>query len=77
MFRRAQADELKAADLRESLHDPGYGLDRTVEQITEEVQRVATLLKLDIPAVRTPAAAAAAREASEQVRAGWAAAGVR
>ncbi|WNF01322.1 hypothetical protein PS467_41325 [Streptomyces luomodiensis] len=40
VFRRAQARESEAADLRELLHDLGYGLDRTVEQITEDVQRV-------------------------------------
>jgi hypothetical protein len=57
-FRRAQAGEPEAADLRELLHDLGYGLDRTVEQITEDLQRVAAMLMLDIPAVRTLAAAA-------------------
>ncbi|MEV5887445.1 hypothetical protein AB0L74_33215, partial [Streptomyces sp. NPDC052020] len=94
-FRRAQAREPEAADLRELLDDLGYGLDRTVEQITEDLQRVAAMLIPDIPAVRTLAAAAlhplglppghagpppdadAVREALEQVRAGWAAAGVR
>lgn len=58
VFRRAQAGEPEAADLRELLHDLGYGLDRTVEQITEDLQRVAAMLMLDIPAVRTLAAAA-------------------
>ncbi|CQR59337.1 hypothetical protein [Streptomyces leeuwenhoekii] len=95
VFRRAQAGEPEAAELRELLHDLGYGLDRTVEQITEDLQRVAAMLMLDIPAVHTLAAAAlhplglpsrhagpppdaaAVREAFEQVRAGWAAAGVR
>ncbi|WP_190078692.1 hypothetical protein [Streptomyces daghestanicus] len=94
-FRRAQAGEPEAADLRELLEDLGYGLDRTVEQITEDLQRVAAMLMLDIPAVRMLTAAAlhplglppghtgpppdadAVREAYEQVRAGWAAAGVR
>ncbi|MEV6810401.1 hypothetical protein [Streptomyces sp. NPDC051129] len=95
VFRRAQAGEPEAADLRELLDGVGEGFDRTVEQITGDVQRVAAMLMLDIPAVRTLAAAvlhslglqsghggpppdvAAARAALEQVRAGWAAAGVR
>ncbi|MFF5475585.1 hypothetical protein [Streptomyces achromogenes] len=94
-FRRAQAGEPEAADLRELLDGIGEGLDRTVKQITEDVQRVAAMLMLDIPAVRTLAAAAlhspglpsdnpgpppdaaALQEAVEQVRAGWAAAGIR
>ncbi|MEU3953592.1 hypothetical protein AB0F45_14930 [Streptomyces achromogenes] len=94
-FRRAQAGEPEAADLRELLDGIGEGQGRTVEQITEDLQRVAAMLMLDIPAVRTLAAAAlhslglpsghpgpppdaaAVREALEQVRAGWAAAGVR
>lgn len=94
-FRRAQAGEPEAADLRELLDGVGEGQGRTIEQITEDVQRVAAMLMLDIPAVRTLAAAAvptlglppahagpppdatAVREALGQVRAGWAAAGVR
>ncbi|OXM60130.1 hypothetical protein, partial [Amycolatopsis sp. KNN50.9b] len=82
-------------DLRELLDGIGEGQGRTVEQITQDVQRVAAMLMLDIPAVHTLAAAAlhtlglppghtgpppdpvAVREALEQVRAGWAAAGVR
>uniref|UniRef100_UPI003F498A3E hypothetical protein n=1 Tax=Streptomyces achromogenes TaxID=67255 RepID=UPI003F498A3E len=94
-FRRAQAGEPEAADLRELLDGIGEGQGRTVEQITEDVQRVAAMLMLDTPAVHTLAAAAlhtlglpsghtgpppdpaAVREAVEQVRAGWAAAGVR
>ncbi|WP_437104801.1 hypothetical protein [Streptomyces sp. enrichment culture] len=94
-FRRAQAGEPEAADLRELLDGIGEGQGRTVEQITEDVQRAAAMLMLDTPAVHTLAAAAlhtlglpsshpgpppdpaAAREALEQVRAAWAAAGVR
>ncbi|MFF9585256.1 hypothetical protein [Streptomyces achromogenes] len=94
-FRRAQAGEPEAADLRELLGSVEEGLDRTVEQVTKDVQRVAAMLMLDIPAVRTLAAAAlhspglpsgapgpppdaaALREALDQVRAGWAAAGIR
>ncbi|WP_190078703.1 hypothetical protein [Streptomyces daghestanicus] len=95
VFRRAQAGEPEAADLRELLDGIGEGQGRTVEQITEDVQRVAAMLMLDIPAVCMLTAAAlhplglppghtglppdadAVREAYEQVRAGWAAAGVR
>lgn len=95
VFRRAQAGGPEAADLGELLHDLGYGLDRIVGQITEDLQRVAAMLMLDMPAVRTLAAAVvrtlglsfghagpppdgdAVREALEQVRAGWAAVGVR
>lgn len=94
-FQRAQAGEPEAADLRELLDGIGEGQGRTVEQITGDVQRVAAMLMLDTPAVRTLAAAAlhslglpsgnpgpppdaaAVHEAVEQVRAGWAAAGVR
>jgi hypothetical protein len=57
-FRRAQTGEPEAADLRELLHDLGDGLDRTVEQITGDLQRVAAMLMLDTPAVHTLAAAA-------------------
>jgi hypothetical protein len=57
-FRRAQTGEPEDADLRELLHDLGDGLDRTVGQITGDLQRVAAMLMLDIPAVHTLAAAA-------------------
>ncbi|MGW1600612.1 hypothetical protein [Streptomyces eurythermus] len=56
-FRRAQAGEPEAADLRELLEGIGDGQGRTIEQITEDVQRVAAMLMLDIPAVHTLAAA--------------------
>jgi hypothetical protein len=58
VFRRAQAGEPGTTDLRELLHDLGYGLGRTVERITGDLQRVAVMLMLDIPAVRTLSAAA-------------------
>ncbi|MFJ4276132.1 hypothetical protein ACIP29_36950 [Streptomyces coelicoflavus] len=95
VFRRALAGEPGTADLRELLDDLADGFDRTPGQITEDLQRLAAMLTLDTPAVRTLAAAAvrslglrsghtgplpdtaAVREALEQVRAGWAAAGVR
>ncbi|MEU4655015.1 hypothetical protein AB0G32_13945 [Streptomyces sp. NPDC023723] len=95
VIRRAQAGEPAAADLCELLHDLSLGLGRTVEQITEDLQRVVAMLMLDIPAVHTLATAAAravglpsgcagpapdeaaVREALGQVKAGWAAAGVR
>ncbi|MFH8857656.1 hypothetical protein [Streptomyces rochei] len=69
--------------------------DRTVGRITEDLQRVAAMLMLNIPAVRMLAAAAVrtlglssghagpppdgdtVREALKQMRAGWAAVGVR
>ncbi|MFF9002161.1 hypothetical protein ACF1GW_22645 [Streptomyces achromogenes] len=92
-FRRAQAGEPEAADLRELLDSVEEGLDRTVEQVTEDVQRVAAMLMLDIPAVRTLAAAAlhspGCRPATPVLRLtrlpcgrrwtryGWAAAGIR
>ncbi|MFI9772494.1 hypothetical protein ACIHJG_37435 [Streptomyces sp. NPDC052415] len=59
VFRRAQAGEPETADLRELLDDLADGLDGTVMQITEDLQRVVAVLMLDIPAVRTLAAAAA------------------
>lgn len=91
-FHRARAGEPGAADLRELLQDLGYGHDRTVEQVIEDLQRVVAVLTLDTPAVRTLAAAAvrtlglpggaapdaaAVRAALEEVRAAWAAAGIR
>ncbi|WP_159107581.1 hypothetical protein [Streptomyces rubrogriseus] len=95
VFRRALAGEPGTADLRELLDDLADGFDGSPGQITEDLQRLAAMLTLDTPAVRTLAAAAvrsfglpsgrtgplpdtvAVREALAQVRAGWAAAGVR
>ncbi|MGW0606867.1 hypothetical protein [Streptomyces sp. NPDC002640] len=45
----------RRAEVRELLHGPRYGLDRSVEQIVGDLQRVMTVPTLDIPAVRTPA----------------------
>ncbi|MGW0933071.1 hypothetical protein [Streptomyces sp. NPDC002644] len=53
VLRRAQAGDPDAAEVRELLHDVGFGLDRSVEQMAGDLQRVVAVLTLDIPAVRT------------------------
>jgi hypothetical protein len=53
VLRRAQAGDPDAAEVRELLHDVGFGLDRSVEQMAGDLQRLVAVLTLDIPAVRT------------------------
>ncbi|MFF7023079.1 hypothetical protein ACFY97_19000 [Streptomyces klenkii] len=86
-FRRADAGEPETAALRELIEDLGAHCcepARTVGELTWDLGRVAAVLMLDIPAVKTVATALALdaprdeafRQAYEQISAAWRAAGV-
>ncbi len=86
VFRRAVAGEPETAEVLELLQFLGGTLvDRPVAQVVGDLERVVAVLSLDIPAVYTLATALvldsprdlAVHTAYDQIRAAWAAAGIR